>query len=409
MSLKPLCFVIMGFGRKTDLGTGKTIDLDKTYQNVIKPAAVKAGFECVRADEIDDSGLIDKSMYALLLRAELVVADISTYNPNAIYELGVRHAARPYSTIIIKERSGKIPFDLDHTRIFMYDHLGEDIGVDESERCVTELSLKMSEIKARGQADSPLYELLPGVRPPEMNDADYERIIGDLAKRESSIFALSEAALTDKANERWVEAAHKWKKAAELSDNDPYFIQQRALAVYKSQQPAKLTALTDALGIIGRLDPENSNDPETLGITGAIYKNLYLETRDLSYLSRAIDHYKRGFAVAGSYYTGENYANCLDLKYEVETDSDEQVYLRLESRNTRQAIIAKLLELDETEIVIRSDALWIFATLSNCNRALGNDTEADSYEEKFRASSPQTWEVRTFETTKISMTKRRER
>jgi hypothetical protein len=130
-----LCFVIMGFGKKTDLSTGKTLDLDKTYKNIIKPAAEEAGLQCVRADEIQDSGLIDKSMYALLMYADLVVADISTYNPNAIYELGIRHAVRPYSTIIIKEREGIIPFDLNHNRIFHYTHLGDDIGVDEAGRC----------------------------------------------------------------------------------------------------------------------------------------------------------------------------------------------------------------------------------------------------------------------------------
>ena len=114
----------MGFGKKTDYSTGNVYDLDKTYQNVILPSVKQAGFECVRADEIQDSSIIDKSMYALLIHADLVIADITTYNPNAIYELGIRHAVKPQTTIIIKEEDGKIPFDLDHSRIFKYKHLG---------------------------------------------------------------------------------------------------------------------------------------------------------------------------------------------------------------------------------------------------------------------------------------------
>eukprot|EP00825_Cyclidium_porcatum_P034023 TRINITY_DN35909_c0_g1_i1.p1 TRINITY_DN35909_c0_g1~~TRINITY_DN35909_c0_g1_i1.p1 ORF type:complete len:133 (-),score=21.35 TRINITY_DN35909_c0_g1_i1:11-409(-) len=85
-----ICFVIMGFGKKTDFSTGKTLDLDKTYKNIIHPAVGNAGFQCIRADEIQDSGIIDRSMYALLMHADLVIADISTYNPNVIYELGIR-------------------------------------------------------------------------------------------------------------------------------------------------------------------------------------------------------------------------------------------------------------------------------------------------------------------------------
>ena len=78
----------------------KTFDLDKTYRNIIKPAAVAAGLECVRADEIVHSGNINVPMYERLLKADVVVADVSTYNCNAFYELGVRHALRPYTTII---------------------------------------------------------------------------------------------------------------------------------------------------------------------------------------------------------------------------------------------------------------------------------------------------------------------
>ena len=99
----------MGFGKKKDPDTNRTIDLDATYKKIIRPAVESAGCKCIRADEIVESGIIDRSMYALLYYADIVIADISTFNPNAIYELGVRHALRPYSTIIIKEDEGKKP------------------------------------------------------------------------------------------------------------------------------------------------------------------------------------------------------------------------------------------------------------------------------------------------------------
>ena len=62
------------------------------------------------------SGIIDVDMYEMLLRADLVVADISTGNANAIYELGVRHALKPRSTIVMKENQGLLQFDLDPRR-----------------------------------------------------------------------------------------------------------------------------------------------------------------------------------------------------------------------------------------------------------------------------------------------------
>jgi len=88
------CFVIMGFGEKTDFQSNpqRVLNLNRTYEDIIKPAVKEAGHTCVRADEIIHSTVIDKPMYDNLLSADLVIADLSTANVNAVYELGVRHA-----------------------------------------------------------------------------------------------------------------------------------------------------------------------------------------------------------------------------------------------------------------------------------------------------------------------------
>jgi hypothetical protein len=122
------CFVVMGFGKKTDFETGRVLDLDRSYEALIKPAVEAAGLKCIRADEIKHSGLIDDPMYEQLLKADVVVADLSTSNRNAIYELGVRHALRPYTTVIIAEDViMKSPFfDLSHIVIRSYRHMCDD-------------------------------------------------------------------------------------------------------------------------------------------------------------------------------------------------------------------------------------------------------------------------------------------
>lgn len=103
-----VCFVVMGFGKKVEYETGRVLDLDATYEAIIEPAVSGNGLRCIRADEITQSGIIDVKMYEMLLRADLVIADISTGNVNAVYELGVRHALRPNSTIIMTEDQGKL-------------------------------------------------------------------------------------------------------------------------------------------------------------------------------------------------------------------------------------------------------------------------------------------------------------
>ena len=70
-------------------------------------------------------------MYEQLLDADLVIADLSTSNANAIYELGVRHALRPHTTIVMAESNFKFPFDLSHLSMLKYEHLGKEIGYGE--------------------------------------------------------------------------------------------------------------------------------------------------------------------------------------------------------------------------------------------------------------------------------------
>ena len=74
------CFVVMGFGTKTDYATGRKLDLNKSYRLLIKPVVEEKGLVCIRADEIRHSGAIDLPMYRELLKADVVIADLSTAN-----------------------------------------------------------------------------------------------------------------------------------------------------------------------------------------------------------------------------------------------------------------------------------------------------------------------------------------
>ncbi|MDF3077524.1 MAG: hypothetical protein K0S09_1413 [Sphingobacteriaceae bacterium] len=390
----------MGFGKKSDPSTGRTLDLDKTYDNIIAPAVRDAGLECVRGDEIQDSGLIDKSMYALLMYADLVIADISTYNPNAIYELGIRHAVRPYSTIIIKEKQGKIPFDIDHSRIFHYDHMGDDIGATEADRCRSELRLLIANIIESSNTDSPLYEFIRDLIPPSLPEEEYIALIEKLAREEKAIFAMRQNALQFMDQKNFVEAERSWRKLSEIVENEPYFVQQQALCKYKSAEPSAGLALQDALVIINKLDPDgDTTDPETLGITGAIYKNLYRLNGDLEYLNRAIKYYQKCYIVRNDYYTGENYAHCLELKAQAVSRKDEKTYLKFEAGRTRENITSHVLQLLESSEQ-RADQKWMYATLSNCFLALNDPEKAEEFENQFKDSKPTKWELETFETSK---------
>lgn len=392
-----VCFVIMGFGEKTDYSTGRTLDLDKTYKNIIRPAAERCGYKCVRSDEIHQSKVIDKSMYGLLLCADLVIADISTDNPNAIYELGMRHAIKPFYTVILKDEVEDIPFDLSHISIMRYSHLGKDIGVDEAKRCIDKLENIIKTIESKRENDSPFYEYIKSAKPPKMEKNELEELISQLASEHETLFAIVEQARKLKKDEKFEEASEYWKKASEKKPSEPYYIQQQALCKYKSEKPSKELALNEASIIISSLlreDDVNSKDPETLGIAGAIYKNMYLLNQDISILDKAIEYYGAGFNIRKDYYNGENYALCLNIKSSVIEDNDEKIYCKVQANKVRKEIIKILTSIDNLEN--RDDRRWIYATLANCYYAVNDKTNADLCEEKFKNEEKEGWELNTY-------------
>lgn len=320
------CFVVMGFGIKTDYQSGRKLDLDKSYQNLIKPAVEEAGLQCIRADEIVHAGIIDVPMYEQLLTADVVVADVSTMNPNAFYELGVRHALRPYTTIIVAESELKFPFDVGHIVIRQYRHLGEDIGVSEARRFKSELSSAIRQIMAEPKDDSPVYTFLRLNPPIRVQDQAAAKQQGQPApatdgfKNETLRTLLNEAEAA-RARGKWAVAKMLLERVREEMEKktkdgvtpvDPYILQQLALATYKAD--GSEAGLKEASAVLQELHPETSNDPETLGIWGAINKRLWEKTADRGALDRAINSYERGFYLRDDYYNGINFAFLLDVR-----------------------------------------------------------------------------------------------
>lgn len=387
-----ICFVIMGFGKKQDPYTNRTIDLDTTYREIIRPSVEVCGYKCIRADEILDSGTIDRSMYALLYKADLVIADITTDNANALYELGTRHALRPFSTIIIKGGESKIPFDLGHTRILSYEHLGNEISKKEAQRSVRELKSTISAVTKNPVPDSPLYTYIPQIERPKISDDDLEEIIGELQAKENTVYSLSEQARKFMHEERFEEAAQKWHRLREMVENDIFYIQQEALCTYKSEKPEKIPALTNALQIMASI--KEQTDTETLGITGAINKRLWDETEAESYLDKAIEMYKKGWTLHQDYYTGENYALCLEQKSMLEKDERHRIHKQVEAEEIRKKIIDIILPtLEEEE---PEEVKWKYATLANCYFALKDTEKGQEYEQKFKEQNPKDWEIETY-------------
>jgi len=157
---KPLCFVLMPFGQKPGAG-GAVIDFDAVYYDLIKPAVDAVGLTPLRADEEQAGGIIHKPMFERLILCDFAVADLTTANANVFYELGVRHAVKPATTVLLYAADGtRLPFDVAPLRTLMY-RLGIDGKPGNVAADGAALRKLLAEIKA-GDVDSPVYQLVEG-------------------------------------------------------------------------------------------------------------------------------------------------------------------------------------------------------------------------------------------------------
>jgi hypothetical protein len=382
----------MGFGQKTDYRTQRTLDLDKTYK-IIASAVEACGLRCIRADDIVHSGVIDKPMYEQLLNAEVAIADLSTSNENAIYELGVRHALRPSTTIVIAEKQFRFPFDVNHLLIRSYEHLGSGIDFEEAERLRSELTRAIKTLLPKKDVDSPVYTFLPELGPPRL--APSSARAGAAERPDASFTRLLQAYKAARARDDFEGALALLKALRALKEFDPYLIQQHALVVYKSKQPTPVEALREARTLLEALEPRTTHDPETLGLWGAVHKRLYEELAGREDLEEATRAYERGFQLRRDHYTGINYAYLLDVRAPLQSDPGEAITDRVLARRVRRQIVeivdATPAPRDDEGRVDPEATYWLQATKLEALLGLGERPRFAELRDQVYASAPERW------------------
>ena len=141
-------FIVRPFGIKSG------VDFDKVDKELIQPALKQAGVKGSTTASIVEQGNIREDMFAQLLLADLVVADLSIHNANVFYELGIRHALRDQKTFLIRCSKDEIPFDLKTDRYLTY-------PADNPAAALDALVAGLKATILSEKADSPVFYMLP--------------------------------------------------------------------------------------------------------------------------------------------------------------------------------------------------------------------------------------------------------
>ena len=161
-----ICFVIMPFNKKK-VGA-KVVDFDYIYENIFEPAIRNAvlpeggTLEPQRTDVDKFSSSISQDMFEYIMYSRIAFTDISGFNPNVFYELGVRHGAQESGTVIFRQPGIAIPFDINSIKVFDYE-IDTKEKVSASKDLITEV---LTESLKRNRLDSPVRIALRAQRQP---------------------------------------------------------------------------------------------------------------------------------------------------------------------------------------------------------------------------------------------------
>ena len=171
------------------------------------------------------------------------------------------------------------------------------------------------------------------------------------------------------------------------------FDQQCAICTYRDVNLPLADRLEQALHILreGRPDLDNSKNPETLGIAGAIYKRKWESDGQKQNLESALNFYSRGYEQGpekDNGYTGINTAFIHDLLADLETreaarsgsDSENALLHRQEAKNIRTNLVNVLTRLfdkpatlfDTLEREMLRNNWWLLVTIAEAHYGLKN-------------------------------------
>jgi hypothetical protein len=257
MPRRPVCFMVMPFGRKpTQAEAGKgpgDVDFNALWDRAYVPVIEHLGYQAVRADQ-DVGSLIVTQMLERLYFADLVLADMTIPNGNVYYEVGIRHASQKHGCVLLAADWSKPLFDTAQMRTVRYP-LPEG-NIEASTATAVQDFIKGSIAKlARG--GSPMHEAIMGypdrVEPSAASTMrDYLR---DLAELQGSIRAIRALQLP----QRMVQAKALARKYGSLSLRPPVAIALLRLLRESADKPKDWTAVLD---YIAKLPADLADLPE---------------------------------------------------------------------------------------------------------------------------------------------------
>jgi len=168
------CFVIMPIADPDGYDKGH---FTKVYEDIFKPACISAGFTAVRANEVEQTNLIHLDILQKLIESPMVICDLSSRNPNVLFELGLRQAFdKP--TVLVQEAGTPKIFDIAPLRYTEYRRALRYREVLEDQSMISAAIKATKESTDRGEGVNSIINILSLSKPASLKEVSDDNPAG---------------------------------------------------------------------------------------------------------------------------------------------------------------------------------------------------------------------------------------
>lgn len=162
------CFIIMPIADHSDYKNGH---FKRVYEDILAPTCKAAGYKPVRADDVNQANLIHLDILQKLLESPMAICDLSTRNPNVLFELGLRQAFdKP--TILVQEVGTPKIFDINMFRYTEYRNGLDYRDVLADQKAIQKVLEETREAVKDGKSVNSIIKLLSITSPATLQDSN---------------------------------------------------------------------------------------------------------------------------------------------------------------------------------------------------------------------------------------------
>jgi predicted transcriptional regulator len=162
---RPECFVIMPISDPEGYTTGH---FSRVFKDIFVPACDKAGYHAIRGDQVRATNMIHLDILQRLLSAPVALCDLSSLNPNVLFELGLRQAFdKP--VVLVQETGTPRIFDIVPLRCLEYRRDRRYDEVLQDQISIAEAISETVEAFRKNEGVNSLVKLLELTRPASLS------------------------------------------------------------------------------------------------------------------------------------------------------------------------------------------------------------------------------------------------